>query len=76
MVGVPCVHQKLQAIVFLLQIAQLDDLRVAGGPLHVVHMELGKVTGDDPSGTLGVGQFGGVALGLLERGQQGAVQTA
>lgn len=64
----------MQAVVFLFQVTQLDDLRVAGGPLHVVDVELGEITGDDPPGPLGVGQLGGVAFGLLERGQQGAVR--
>ena len=73
-IGVPGVYQELQAVVFFFQIAQLDDLRVAGGPLHVIDVELGKVAGDDPPGSLGVGQFGGIPFGLLERGQQGAVR--
>ena len=73
-VGVPSVHQELQAVVFLFQIAQLNDLWVACGPLHVVDVELGKVAGHDPAGPLGIGQFGGVAFGLLERGQQGTIR--
>ena len=40
----------------------------------VIDVELGKVAGDDPPGSLGVGQFGGIPFGLLERGQQGAVR--
>ena len=72
-VGVPGVHQELQAVVFFFQVAQLDDLRVASGTLHVIDIELGKVAGDDPPGPLGVGQLGGVAFDLLEWGQQGAV---
>lgn len=72
-IGVPSVHQELQAVILLFQVTQLDDLRVTGGALHVVDVELGKVAGDDPPGPLGVGQLGGVAFGLLERGQQGTV---
>ena len=72
-VGAPGVHQELQAVVFFFQVAQLDDLRVASGTLHVVDVELGEIAGDDPPGPLGVGQLGGIPLGLLERRQQGTV---
>jgi len=73
-VGVPNIYQKLQAVVFFFQIAQLDDLQLTHGALHVVDVKLGKVAGHDSAGPLGVGQFGGIPLGLLERGEQRAVR--
>lgn len=66
-------YQKLEAIIFLLQVFQEDarwlDLRV----LHVIHVELCEVAGHYPAWTLGVWKHRRVSLRLLERSEQQAV---
>ena len=73
-IAVAGVHQELQAIIFLFQVLEIDDLRFAVGALHVVDVELGKVAGDHPPRVLGNRQLCDVPLGLLERGQLGPVR--
>ena len=70
----PSVHQELQPVILLLQIRKENHFRIAAGPLHIIHMEFGKIANHNPAGALGIRQFGGVPLCLLERGQQRTVR--
>ena len=73
-IAVAGVHQELQAVVFLFQVLEVDDLRLAVGALHIIDVELGKVAGDHPPWMLGDRQLGDVPLGLLEGGQFGPIR--
>ena len=72
-VRIAFIDEELQAIVFFLEVFEQYDLRLAVRLLHVIDPELGKIAGDDPPRTLAVWQFGGIAFGLLERVENGAV---
>lgn len=64
-VDVGIVHEERQAVVFFLQVLQLDDLRRIVGALHVVDLEGAEVAGDDPARSHGQWQPSGIAAGLL-----------
>ena len=68
------VHEKLQPGVFLFEVRQPKHLRLVVGAVHVVYLEGPEVADDDPAGVPVVGQIPGVAPGLLERSQEGAVR--
>ena len=57
-----------------LQVGKSHDLRLVVGPVHVVYLKGLEVADDDPAGILVVGQIPGIAPGLLEGGQAGAVR--
>ena len=69
-------HKESKAVVFLGQVAELDALGLSRGLLHIVDQKLLKITGDDPTGALGVGERGGVPLGLLEGVEQSPIGLA
>ena len=68
------VHQKGQAGVFLFQVLEEHDLRVAVGAVVVVDVELFEIGDHDPARILVVGQVARVAPGLLVGRHKGAVR--
>ena len=52
----------------------MQDLRLVVGPVHVVYLKGLEVADDDPAGILVMGQISGIAPGLLEGSQAGAVR--
>ncbi len=59
-------YQELQSVVLSLQVFQFYARRLALWVLHVVHIKLGKVAGNNPSWPFRVRQHGTVALRLLK----------
>ena len=66
-------HKELQSVYLFVQVLEEHCLGFAVGLLHVVDTPRTEVTGHNPSGTLTVGQFGGIAFGLLKGGEVGAI---
>ena len=68
-----CIGQEGQTVVIAGEVLEQDLLGLAGGFFHVIDEERGEIAGDDPAGTVGIGQFGGIAFCLLERSQERAI---
>ncbi len=64
------VYQKFQPVVFFGQVGEQKAFRVVIGLLHIVNVEFFKIADDNPAGTLGIRQIGGVSLRLLKWRQQ------
>lgn len=60
------VHQEAETVVFLFQVAELHDLRLSVGLVHVVDVEFLEVGDHDPARVHVVGQETRVAPRLLE----------
>ena len=73
-IGIGHIYQKLQPVVFLFQVSQVDFLRLAIGLFHIIHQEGGKVAGHNPARMLGQGQLRYIPFGLLKRRQQGTIR--
>ena len=66
----------LEAIILRSQVFQENDFRFTVGLFRVVDVEFAKITGYNPAGPLGIGQFSGVAFGLLKGGAAASRRTA
>ena len=68
------VHQELQTVKLLLQIRQLENLRLVIGTVHIMDTELLEVTDNNPAGDLIKGQISSITPCLLKWGQHRAVR--
>ena len=66
-------HKELQSIYLFVQVLEEHRLGFAVGLLHVVDTPRAEITSHNPSGALTVGQFSGIAFGLLKGGKVRAV---
>ena len=73
-VFISCFYKELQTIVVPFQIGQLDFLRFTAGTLHIIDIELRKVTSHHPTRMLRQWQLCNIAFCLLERSQHRAVR--
>jgi len=69
----PGVHQKIKAVVLLLQVGQLEDFRLVVGPVHVVDPKRLEIADHDPTGLLGRRKVAAIPPRLLVEGQEGTV---
>ena len=72
-VGIARLHEESEAVVLLVEVLEEDDLWLAIGLLHVVDIPRTEIADYDPARALGIGQFGSIAFGLLERREQRAI---
>ena len=67
------INHELEAVVFLPEISQFDELRRIIRPLHVEYLELLEIASYDPARTLGVRESRRIAFCLLGRLQKRAI---
>ena len=67
-------HEKFEHVSLFRQVFKQNLERLALWLLHIVDKKGLEVTGHNPSWTLGIRQFRGIALGLLKRSEKCAVR--
>jgi len=67
------VDQKVKTGILFREVLEENFDGVAGRIFHIVNQEGCEIAGDDPAWTFGIGELGGIAFGLLERGQERTV---